>query len=218
MSKINEYAAWKPTVITYWETMIDDQYYGNVTNTDGTSMKNDLNNYMNSLDSKFNAYASDQTRKGPFIDATFSLANYASAKDVSPSPEVSIASIPELPTGTAKDLFAWWQINLPEPWQMFNIHSTTDQVTLLTTLTLTEAKYTTVYTGLGTYVADDIARFDSLATSVSAAVRERASYLLFAGPNAVITNTGKNLNDVLLIDYGIQAVVDEFSWTIKGIS
>jgi hypothetical protein len=241
MAKMNEYHDWKADAIAFWEQkIIDDcQAIADSGLISGYDMQADVDNftaqmvaYMNAFDTRVNAYLNDNSRREPFIGAMFSLSNYIANKFVAPSPEAPVGSVALLPNDSAKDLFAWWRTTLPNYEGFFEVLLIAPPppmegageggdgggVGTYTTEFRTTDLYTNALEMFSSYVSDDLGRFEVLSEQIPRVISERVAYGFFAGADAVIVPSGKDIKGTLLDEFGVNDILTQFNWTIKGIN
>lgn len=233
--KLNQYNTWKVDAVTYWETEIDLAVEANQTTlgyTDiekeqmRTDLKSSLNVLMDSYDPKVSSYENDSSKRDEFVGILLSVGTYVTCKDIIATPEAPVETIPILSTGDLRDLFAWWLEDIPDYTTLFTItiemvnpnpEDPASEEELVYSLD-TNAPYSTFLNDLDGYSSDDLSRFNSVNQQAGSSQRNRAAYLLFAGPEAVVVRSEKDLNTTILIDYHAQEILDKFGWIIKGLN
>lgn len=231
MAKLYTYYTWKQDAIVYWENEIDSEVEAQqstlgYTNTQKEQMrselKTNLNLYMDAYDPKVSAYENDQTKRDEFVGILLSIASYIISKDQVATPEVPVGTLSTLPNDDLRDLFAWWLEDLPAYSGLFNVHIAMDNTDPMAPVLEYElqqnASYGTFMTDLDSYGADDLARFNATVTESGTAQRDRAVYLLFSGTDAQVVRNDIDLNQMVLVDYHTQEILDKFNWTIKGLN
>jgi hypothetical protein len=241
MTTLNNYATWKADVLTYWDNEIDNTLDA-VAEEDWTpeydptadkaALKAQLRTYMDAFDAAVNAYANDNTRRGPFVDIMLALSNYIANKFIAPSPLTPVPNLAAMPNNTTKDLFAWWgqtlpgfegffqilyngEPEMPEP----DIAAEPPVIAVDGEFSLEPLEaYTEALAEFAGYIGDDIARFSGLVQQVPAAIRERVAYGFFAGADAVLDLQPGSIKDYLLNEFGVSEVLDTFDWEILGLN
>lgn len=236
MAKLNTYSTWLQSGRVYWESEIDTaveaqqsslEYNNTEKEQMRTALKSEMNSYMDSLNSKALTYESDNSKRERFVGILLSVATYIMGKDIAATPEAPVTPITVLPNDDLRDLFAWWREDLPAYQNLFTIYiamESTNPEDPLAPMELvyemrTNSAYTTLSGGLDVYSENDLARFDEVVEQSGSSQIDRAAYLLFAGPNAVIVrDENTDLNDKILTDYHGQEILDTFGWTVKGLN
>lgn len=219
--KVFEYQTWRAAAVAYWEAKIDQEVddAGHTGLGFKDQLKTELYAFMDTLDPVFNAYANDDTRRGPFIDVLLALYNYAVSAYLIVTPEVPVPSLSILPNGVVTDLFAWFTEDLPPYENLFEVVFTEDPLAVPPTVTaeLVDVEFSGVVTTVGNYLSDDMANIEGITNQIVAAVRERAAYIVFADDANIVRNDG-TAKEILLNDFRLLDVLNEFGWTVKGIN
>lgn len=222
MAKVFEYQTWIADARAYWEAEIDQAVIdaSHIGMGFEDQLKTEMNARMDAFAPVLSSYAADQTRRGPFIGVLLALSNYATSKFLMVTPEVSVPNIPLLPTNSATDLFAWFNEDLPPYETLFEIVFTEDPLAVPPTVEaeLLNVTYDDALSATEGYLSDDLQNFDDITMQIVGAVRESAAYIVFAGADAVIVRNEGTPKEILLNDFGVSDVLDEFGWIVKGLN
>lgn len=239
--KLVDFATWQADLLAYWDGVIEvtltdvaDQPWTPEFEPAGTiqQLKQSLRSQIEPLENLKNAYRTDSTRKGPWIDTLFSQMFYVQVAKVAKSAAVPVPIPAAIPGDDMRQLFAWWTQPLPD-YEFFFTPTYNGSAYMPEYNPLAEPPVialdgafalepTAAFTGamalFSGLVADDIARMEAFADQVRSVTRERVAYGVFAGQDADIKAADVDAKTAMLRDMKSQQVLDEFNWKIKGLN
>lgn len=208
--KMNEFSTWRSEVETYWEDEIDDS---SCSDSEKTSMKDSLTQYMDDLEDVYNNYLdkpeSDMER---FLEILY---GYVSLRYKSKVDDENAPTISELITNddirTMFKLFTYDLISDYSTIFTINIDETTGACTLDTS-----TGYTDTETAISNAESEDNDEISNFRSSFPDAIRKSMIFRMYKQPPSKIEDI--DIRCFTLNDLYLEEVLDSFNLSINGVN